>query len=563
MQLRPEPGIFMSTSPAVEAYLTSFERIADVFPYDWTRQESMARRAEHLAAHWSGDRTALAAALERFNRAAGCGEATLTNIRLLREPHSLVVVTGQQAGIFTGPAYTIYKAITAIKLARQQSERLGVPVIPIFWIAGEDHDFAEIASVMVPTGDGLIRVQAPGEPPVRTSVAHVLLPEAVSDLIGELMALLPDTEFKAEVERQVRTAAAGGPLIPPYAGPAGSLPVLPPRPTYADWFARLIAWLFRDAGLVLLHPVDPDLRRLAGSFFLAAIERHEQVDAALQAGIDRWRRLGFAPTVERQAGSLNLFTYVKGERLPLAGAGDQVWVRDREETGWSRAELLERARRRPEWFSTNVVLRPAIQNALLPDLATVAGPGEISYWGLYGDVFAVFGQELPIIYPRLSVTLIEPALARYLEKQELTLPDVIHHLDRHKAELLEREDSLGLSSLFASFRDEMLARHEQLVETILLLDKTLAFVAEENRKQILVQIQKLEEKARQQHRKNCDVALRQFDRLAAHLHPGGGLQERAVSIVPYLVKYGPDLVSRLLAELDVTDGRWTHHSAGL
>jgi bacillithiol biosynthesis cysteine-adding enzyme BshC len=268
--------------------------------------------------------------------------------------------------------------------------------------------------------------------------------------------------------------------------------------------------------------------------------------------------MGYQPTVDHQPGNLNLFTYVGGDRLPVVGADDRFWIRDREAMGWTRAELVDRAITHPELFSTNVVLRAVGQGVLLPDLAIITGPGEISYFGLFKDVFTALDGQLPVIYPRESFTLVEAPLARILEKQELTLDDVFFHLDAKKQELLEREDRLRISELFEGFRAELGERYGALVETILQLDPKLEQVTEENRKQIAVQVNKLEEKAKQQHRKNCEVALRQFDRLKAHLTPHG-LQERAVSILPYLAKYGPDLVARMVAELELRD-EWVHRA---
>ncbi|HWI64331.1 MAG TPA: bacillithiol biosynthesis BshC, partial [Symbiobacteriaceae bacterium] len=144
-------GVRLSTSPMIEAFLFDFAKVAPAFEYDWRQQESFVARAAYLnGGGYKGDRRGLAAALGQYNEALGAGPETLANVRLLNEEGTLTVVTGQQAGVFTGPAYSIYKAMTAIHLARQQTERLGVPVVPVFWIAGEDHDWQEVASVLAP-----------------------------------------------------------------------------------------------------------------------------------------------------------------------------------------------------------------------------------------------------------------------------------------------------------------------------------------------------------------------------------------------------------------------------
>ncbi|HYF94478.1 MAG TPA: bacillithiol biosynthesis cysteine-adding enzyme BshC [Symbiobacteriaceae bacterium] len=545
-------GVRLSPSPAALAFLFDFAKVAPAYEYDWRKQESFAARAAHLnGGGYRGDRRGLAAALAAYNGALGAGAATLSNVRLLREEGTLAVVTGQQAGIFTGPAYSIYKAMTAIHLARQQTERLGVPVVPVFWVAGEDHDWVEVATVMAPSGDGAVRIglreSFEGD---RRSVGLAPIPESLfASVMDEFLALLPETEFKAAVAERVRAAALAGPALDPT--------ITWGKPTLADWFARLITWLFEGTGLVICNSADPALRRLEAPFFARVVERHQAVDAALTKGFARCEELGFKPTVDRQPAHLNLFTYVDGQRLPVLAEGDHFWVRDRAEIGWITPELVDLVMTRPERFSTNVVLRPVVQGELFPDLAYVGGPGEISYFGLYRDVFGALGKQMPVVYPRESVTLLEPPVARVLEKQGLTVEDAFFRLEEKKQELLEREDRLGITELFAQFRSSFGETYEQLVTRVLELDPNLRFVTEENQKQIAVQINKLEEKARQQHRKNCEVAVKQFDRLKAQLLPAGGLQERQVSILPYVAKYGPGLVRRLVDEV-VLGEEWGH-----
>jgi bacillithiol biosynthesis cysteine-adding enzyme BshC len=539
MRVELASEVRLSNSPTVEALLLDFTKIAPAFEYDWAKQGSYDTRAAYLSeGGYRGDRDAVARALRQYNEALGADSSTMESIRLLAEADALTVVTGQQPGIFTGPAYSIYKAITAVQLARQQTERLGRPVVPIFWIAGEDHDWQEVATVTALVGDSATHISLPdsfdGE---RRSVGLAPLPDSMAEVIEEFIKLLPQTEFTPVLAEQIRAAATAGPALSPSLT-AG-------KPTLADWFGRLVTQFFAGTGLVLVNSADPALRQLEGEFFVRAINRQEQVEKALDQGFERAEALGMAVSVERQLGNLNLFTYIDGQRLPLVGAGDHVWIRDREETGWSKEELKDRALTHPELFSTNVVLRPVVQGVLFPDLALVVGPGEIDYLGLFRDVFGALDQQMPIIYPRSSFTLVEPPLARILEKQSLTVPDVLFRLDEKRNELLEREDRLGITKLFEQFRTDFGQRYDEMVEQVLLLDQNLRFVVDENRKQIAVQVNRLEEKAQQQHRKNCEVGLRQFDRLAAHLTPGG-LQERSATLIPYLAKYGPDLVLRLL-----------------
>lgn len=539
MRLQPVPGVRLSPSPLVDAFLHDWTKVSALYPYDWSQQGSYQARADFLlGGGYRGDRKAVSAALTRYSEELGADELALQNAAKLAEPDTLAIVTGQQAGLFTGPAYAVYKALTAVHLAKEQSERLGKPVVPVFWMAGEDHDWAEHAGVLVPTAAGTQRLQFhdsfEGD---RRSVGLAPVPASGRALIDELSALLPDTEFKVEVLGKLLDALEAPPALEPAA--TGG------QPSLVDWAGRTMAWLTAGTGLVFLNSADPVLRRIEAPFLRQAIDSFSAVDAALAQGFERMQSLGFSPTVERQAGNLNLFIYVDGERLPLVGDGEHFWVRSREELRWTKAQLIALTEGAPERFSTNVVLRPVIQGFLLPDLAYVGGPGEISYFALYKEVFTTLQSQMPVVYPRRSLTLVEPPIARILEKQDLTLTDVLYHLDERRQEFLEREDRLGITERFTTFRTGLESQYAELLSSILELDPTMRQFAEENRKHLFFQIQKLEEKTRQQHRKNCEVALRQFDRLNGSLTPQG-LQERAVSFVPYLAKYGPNLAREIL-----------------
>lgn len=541
MHIETLAEVALSPAPAVRDFLRGRGPVYQRFPYNPFDPGSFRERQRYLQETYRGDRQALSAALIAYNQHLGAGPATLANAARLAESDTLVVVTGQQAGAGGGPLYTLYKAMTAIQLARQQSAELGVPVVPIFWVAAEDHDFAEIALVEFPGREEPVRLELSGAPAGRVSVGHIPTGPAVETLLDALAETLPQTEFTPPLLAELRAGAAA----------AGNL---------ADWFARLMAYLFRESGLVILNPMWPALRRMEAPFFQEALRRFPEVDQALAAGIAAWQAAGYEPTLDRKAGDVNLFHYVDGQRLPLAGGGERLWVRDQSELSRELADRLALAAREPERFSTNVVTRPVVQGWLLPDLAYVGGPGEIQYWGQLPEVFAVFDRQMPVVYPRTSITLVEPPMARYLEKLGMAVREVFAGLAERRERLLQETDTLGLDSLFGRFRSEIEARHQALTEEILALDPSLAQVAKENRRQILRQVEWLREKAWQAHRQRNQVVLRQLDRLGASLYPGGRLQERVHTAVYYLAKYGPDLPERLVATLPLpaAAGNWEH-----
>jgi len=526
----------LGPSALVRDYLSGAAAATSLFHYQPFDPGALAARARDLQENWRGDRSLLAQTLGAFNQALGAGDDALAGARRLGEPGTLAVVTGQQAGIFGGPAYSIYKAIAAIRLARRESERLGMAVVPVFWIAAEDHDFAEISATEVPAGEGIQRLQVQAAPERRASVGHLPLSPEINGLIDQLEQLLPPSEYRDPVLALLRRTATG---------------------TYVDWFGRLLASVFAGTGLVFASPLLPGIRRLQAPALAQAIAGAEAVDAALQQGFARLAERGYEPTVEPMPDSLKLFIYVDGERLPLHYRGDRAWVRDRDDLAWSRQELAALAAAEPERFSPNVVLRPVTQGFAFPDLAYVGGPGEISYFSLYRDVFAHFGRQVPVVYPRLSATLVEPPLARYLEKQALSVAEVCAGLQARRQALLEEQDPIGIPAVFDQYKAALEAEVGRLLQALAPLGPNVAQQGDEHRRQLLLQVGKLQDKAFQQHRRNCEVLLKQLERLEAQLAPHGRPQDRSLSIVSFLSKYGPDLVRRLTEELALCEP-WQH-----
>lgn len=517
-------------NPAVQAYLSAAEPPLSAYHHHPYAGAAFADRQRYLATNFQGDRALLARSLVRYNQSLGASAATLAAARRLGEDGCLAVVTGQQAGVLTGPLYTLYKAVSAILLAREQEQALGVPVVPVFWVAAEDHDYREISSIgLYDAEEGIVQLALADEPAGRRSIGHLAVPESAFDLLLQLERYLPASDFKAEVLAMLRSTAAA----------AGDL---------ADWFARLLTRLFDGTGLVLANPLLPEFRAMQASLFVQAVTERDRIAAAFSAGCRRFEQWGFAPTVGIRPGQLHLFYYVSGQRLPLIDRGEAIVVHDHE-LSYSAAELAQLAAADPAAFSPNVVLRPLSQGRVLPDLAYVAGPGEISYFGLYEDVFAALDMQMPVVVPRLSATLIEPPLARYLQRLGVDAAAICTEPDAVRQQLMDAADELGLEQLFAQFRGQVQGLHETLMQQLSRLSADIEHVGQENRRQIMGQIGKLEQKAWQQLRKNSRVGLRQLERLEQNLYPGGRLQERVFNVVPYLVRYGPDLVQRLVQVL--------------
>jgi bacillithiol biosynthesis cysteine-adding enzyme BshC len=524
--LRIAPVSIKYKSPLVNKYLHSFDEIGHLFEYNPFEAASFINRYQSVMREYNANRQELVRILTEYNEKLGCGEKTLENLWKLADPRTVTVITGQQAGVFTGPLYTIYKTITTICLAEEKSRELGQIVVPVFWVAAEDHDYAEVDHLeFIGREQELVKLQLDYKPQGKYSIGHIPVTEAVFKIIEQLDANTNPSEWKGEIIQKLRELAETNDNL-------------------ADWFAAIMAWLFQNHGLILVNPLNKELRKLWSKTFVSFLEKSEHVNTKLRSAMDKVRALGVEPQVDVPENNVNLFFYVEGERLPLLKSDDSYSVRGAE-GHWSREDLKKIAISSPEMISPNVVLRPVAQDLLFPILAYVAGPGEISYYALYREIYPLFSCTMPIIYPRTNVTIIERGIAGNMEKYGVKFTDGGDGIRRKLAENLEALDKIGIETLFAKHRLDIKTSFENLINKIAELDKELMVHGKENQNRILHQIEQYEKKARQYHRKSCEQIIKRFSVMENTLFPHKNYQERVFNIFPLLFKYGLHFIGQL------------------
>ncbi len=521
-------------NPLANDYLFNFEKVAGFFTYNPYTEQSWADRYAYLTSRPKQSRDCVVKALTDYNLALGAGQDTLDNVQLLSRADAAVVVTGQQAGLLGGPLYTIYKALTAVQLARTYTARLNRPVIPVFWIAAEDHDFGEINHFHILNRQGQpTRIRLETEPQGKFSIGHLPVPAEVTTVLNELEKAAMDTEFKPiELDFAAKSAAESKNL--------------------ADWFGRLLLRWLGSTGLVLVNPMDPGLRQLEASLFKQAVIHAGEVNALLDKLAQELRAKEYPIGVEKDAANINLFMYHNGERLALTKTETGYKLKGRE-VEFSRDELLDLIETKPEKFSPNVVLRPLTQEILFPTLAYVGGPGEVNYFSQYKEIFELFQLQMPIIYPRVNVTLVEGSVENYLHKYQLSLEDVLVNLEEKRKQLLAASDRIGIDKVFMELQEQVEVAYTKAIGVIKEIDPALDKLGRENRDRVLTQVEWLKSKTQQAHRKENDVALRQFEKLGNHLAPGGSLQERYLSGIHFVLKYGSQFYNSL-NELNLLNG---------
>lgn len=528
--VRREPYTDLDAFPELFVdYCTQFDAVADFYAGDW-RAPAARREAADTAARRPTDRDVLADVLLDQNERWGLGAPTHRNVEALRDPDSVAIVTGQQVGLFTGPLYTLYKTITALQLADEWAEQTGRPVVPVFWVEGEDHDFEEIATTHVFRRNEVVSLSyTPSIDDNPGAVGRLVLSDAIDEGLDRLDEVLPPSDFKPAVMERVRAAYRPGTRL-------------------EDAFVQLLRSLFEDEGLVFINPDDARLKALSRPLFRREIEDPRapaaRVDAASQALRDR----GYHAQVAARPS--NLFWLEDDARRALDLGPDGTFSLRGTDRTFSRAELLDRLDAEPERFSPNVVLRPLMQDRLLPTAAYVAGPSEVSYFAQYGGVYDWAGLERPLVHPRASVSLVEGKVQKVLDKYDLSVADFRDDLEALFQEVVMQTMEVDVDAVFSEAMPQLHQAVNALKSEVEAVDRTLGSSAEATRAALVDEMETLKQKVVRAEKRQQDEGRAQLEKAHVNLRPNGTLQERTINVLYYLNKYSPDLLSDLRDRLD-------------
>ncbi len=518
-------------------YLSESKKIKDIFAFHYKSQADCHTKKNWLYENFDAKkRDLLVKDLYAYNRSLGVSEETLKNIEVLQQPETVAVVTGQQAGILTGPLYTLYKAMATVKLARKLSQEKGIVAVPVFWIATEDHDFQEINHLTVLGQDNKhykLELQSKDE---GRPLEHISLDKkAAFDMVKKITDFTPATEFKEEI---IGVITRG----------------IEESSTYTGWFGHLMAWLFKGTGLIFFNPFLPRVRSLAAPLLASLCAQGLAVNKILDAREKNLANRGYPLQVNRGKDQLSFFAHLEDGRAALFNRGSQIATRRGEKIG-TVAEVTEKMLKNPENYSPGVLTRPLLQEVFLPVLFYVAGPGEFAYFAQMESLFSFFDLKSPLLYPRPSLTFIEPRLATYINKYSLTESDIFQSREALGKYLAEK-DGVEIEKLFLSLESRVCTEYQTLQESLSPIDDKLSALTETNLKRVLKEINYLKHKAEQALRKKYRLSSHHFHQIEEACLPGGHLQEQVYNIFFYLIKYGPDLREKLLDDFPMGEG---HH----
>jgi bacillithiol synthase len=505
------------TTKLFSDYLSYVPGVHPFYPHPPDGAQVAARAA--MVPSGSGVHQRVADELERQNRGWGASEKTLANIQRLREG-AHTVVTGQQVGLFGGPLLALLKAASVLALAKQV-ESAGVPCVPIFWMATEDHDLAEVNQALLLSADyQLTSFTAPAEGKTGSPVANVRFAAGTNELVAQAAQLLGDSATAESLGESYREGE-----------------------TFAGAYAKLYARWFAEHGLILLDPADAELHRIAAPLFVEAIERAAELDEALLARNKQIATAGYHEQVKVTAESTPLFALVDGARVPVHRANGGFTIKKQK---IAREELLRRIADEPENFNANVLLRPVLQDYWLPTLAYIGGPAEIAYFAQVGVVYEKLLGRVTTVLPRMSVTLLEPKVEKLLNKYELSLEDLFQGEVQLRDELARRSLPPGLQ---LDFERGLLAVEEgmqRIGESLHKLDPTLVEAARRAANKMRYQVGRLEKRAAQAELRKDEILGRHAATVENSLYPRRTLQEREIAGVYFLSRFGTGLIDQLI-----------------
>jgi bacillithiol synthase len=520
--------IKLQTSPFLEGYLNKDMDAASFFDYkEPFNNRSLLTRQQELKRH-KFPRIEVADYLSSYNKKIGTSAKTLDNIQKLKSTDGLAVVGGQQAGLLTGPLLVIYKCISTIQLAKQAEKELGVPVAPVFWIAGEDHDMDEINHIMVPKNDTAKKISLKAASAVKSSASLWQWdPEDVKPWLMEVFRSFGETAFTNDFLAQTERYLYGSNSI-------------------VTFFAKLLSHWFSEEGLILLDSGDPEFKKLQSEFLEKMILNNGDIDQAFRSQTKDLNEKGFKDPIEVQENNAHLFFTRNDERILLFRNENGFTSKELDFT-ISEAELLKEAELHPEKFSNNVVTRPLMQEFLLPTLSFIAGPGEISYWASLGKVFHHFDRKMPVITPRLSITIVSHKIKGLLDSKNLKAEQVLEDgTENYKREWFNENRPIETNDSIEAVRSDFVKSYSQLVKLAEVIDPKLLPVTEQNLNRILAEIDYIEQKMEQRVRKKVKIPLAEFDEIMLELKPGGVWQERVWNVYQYINEEGSGFVKNLI-----------------
>lgn len=518
----------------MKSYTNNPEFLHTYFDYP-NEESSYSKRVEELSER-SYKKSELANVIYSFMEPFGLSQAAKQHISELATD-GVAVIGGQQAGLLTGPLYSVHKAITVILLAKKQRKVLGIPVIPVFWVAGEDHDMNEINHVNTITNNRLSKNQYREKYVLKVMASDASYEqEKMVSFVKDLFSTYGETVYTKDLLNEV-------------------LDAVKKENTFTGFFVHLMNGLFQDEGLLFIDSAYKPLRELESDYFIQLIKESDKIAEVILKKEEQFALEGYGNPIGAQADGANLF-YIHETGRVLLSKKAHTFVNESVGIEFTEEDMIEIAKNEPWLLSNNVATRPLMQDFVFPVLAFVGGPGEIAYWALLKEAFHHFDIKLPIIVPRMSMTLVAPRIGLALDSKSMSVVDVLAgEVIPAREKLIDelRDDRFNVA---LDETESVLREQYEKIGTLINGEKSMMHeLVQKNIEFHTQQFDYLRTKAEEAFLIKYDGVLRTFGEMESELFPEGSLQERLYTPYQYLNIYGPTLIKDLLSlnyEIDGT-----------
>lgn len=495
--------------------------------FDYHPYEALHVRVKELHKR-NFKRNELSTILEKLNREWGASEATLESIEKLKRPETVAVIGGQQAGLLTGPLYSLNKVISIIQFAKQQEEKLKIPVVPVFWIAGEDHDYEEINHVYMPEKTELKKHKLKQSLYKKTSVTHIELDQNIcKEWLNELFSTMEETQYTRDLYKMM-------------------INKLEQSQSFTDFFARIILELFQEEGLILIDAAADEVRSIESDYFVGLIENQSKFSEKVYNTVVELKSLNYSLSLDIEPSDGHLFYHLDDERVLLQRTENGLWKGKQDEIELSTEELLEIAMNHPEKLSNNVVSRPLMQEMLLPTLAFIGGPGEISYWAALKPAFQALDLKMPPVVPRLSYTYISSKVDKAMDLTGISINTAIHKgTEQQRTNWLQSKQQPLVNDVAEELKQTIEKAHQPMQQLAGEIRADVEKLSEKNLFYLLREVDFLKGRMEQALESKYEKELEQFDMIQIAVQPERAFQERKWNPLPFLNQYGSDFITQV------------------
>ncbi|MBA3632098.1 MAG: bacillithiol biosynthesis cysteine-adding enzyme BshC [Acidobacteria bacterium] len=490
------------------------------------KQTDLKDFAEKVLANYKINRDELCDTLTDINKSFGASKKTLENIKLLREKNCLAITTGQQAGLFSNALYTIYKALSTVKFA-EDLRKQNIRAVPVFWIAEEDHDFDEVKKTFEIDKEGNLAKfeNTPENYAENFPVGLVKFDKTINETRENLFENLPRTEFTDKIKQLLSETYQAG-------------------ETYSTAFAKFLAEIFKQYGLIFVSPLNEKLKKLCAPIFIEAVEKSDEIISTLLERSKELESKKYQPQVLVAEDSFPFFFQNKnGERQALRQNSDSQKIKvQNSKKEFSKIEFLEIAKNNPQNLSPNALLRPVAQDYLLPTLVYFGGAAEIAYFAQNSVIYKILNRPVTPIRHRASLTIIEAKHRRTLEKYNLEFTDLFKGKENILAEIVEKFLSSKTARIFAEVEEAINTQLNRLDKSLIKTEPTLSANLANRRKKIIWHVNALRKKYHRAEILKDEIVYRRIENLFTALLPHNALQERAINVLTFLNLYGTNFI---------------------